>query len=316
LTRFSTRSLVRGLTAAALALFAFSPSALSEPASESPPNGVLEAVAAAQTPESPAKVAVGAYINDIQELDFKTNSYAVDLYVWFRWKPSDLDPSKTMEFMNRYDPNDHERDELYDKPKQMPDGSLYAIVRNQGRFSTKFQLGDYPFDTQFLTVVMEDTISSEDTQVYVPDPTGSIGLDPEITLPGFKVGKPEMRIVSNTYPTNFGDLAEPQGDTYSRVVLSVPVTRPLMAMSVNLRSHRVDRDLRGIGVLRAPALRRGPHRAWHHRPLDAGRAATHLERFASRRRLSDDARQDLSARLRVHHRGIGTCGADFMARSR
>jgi hypothetical protein len=123
---------VRGLTAAALALFAFSPSALSEPASESPPNGVLEAVAAAQTPESPAKVAVGAYINDIQELDFKTNSYAVDLYVWFRWKPSDLDPSKTMEFMNRYDPNDHERDELYDKPKQMPDGSLYAIVRIRG----------------------------------------------------------------------------------------------------------------------------------------------------------------------------------------
>jgi hypothetical protein len=29
---------------------------------------------------------VGAYINDIQELDFKTNSYAIDLYVWFRWR--------------------------------------------------------------------------------------------------------------------------------------------------------------------------------------------------------------------------------------
>ena len=52
-----------------------------------------------------------------------------------------------MEFMNRYDPKDHERAELYDKPKQMPDGSLYAIVRNQGRFSTKFQLAEYPFDT-------------------------------------------------------------------------------------------------------------------------------------------------------------------------
>jgi neurotransmitter-gated ion-channel len=100
----------------------------------------------------------------------------------------------------------------------MPDGSLYAIIRNQGRFSTKFQLADYPFDTQFLTVAMEDTIASEDTQIYVPDPSGSLGLDPEITLPGFKVGKPEMRIVSNTYPTNFG--------------ASDPVARPLMAMSV------------------------------------------------------------------------------------
>ena len=75
------------------------------------------------------------------------------------------------------------------------------------------------------------------------DPDGSVSLDPEITLPrvsldpeitlsGFKVVKPVMRITSNTCPTNFGDLAEPQGDTYSRVTLSVAVTRPLVAMSV------------------------------------------------------------------------------------
>ena len=36
--------------------------------------------------EPQARVTVGAYINDIQHLDFKTNSYAVDLYFWFRWK--------------------------------------------------------------------------------------------------------------------------------------------------------------------------------------------------------------------------------------
>ena len=52
-----------------------------------------------------------------------------------------------------------------------------------------------------------------------------------MTLPSFKVGKPIMPITSNTYPTNFGDLADPQGNTYSRVNLSVPVTRH-MAMSV------------------------------------------------------------------------------------
>ncbi|HET7852739.1 MAG TPA: hypothetical protein VFK91_08340, partial [Methyloceanibacter sp.] len=64
----------------------------------SAPSAVAEPAAG----EAPVKVVVGAYINDIQELDFKTNSYAIDLYVWFRWKAPDLDPSKTMEFMNRY----------------------------------------------------------------------------------------------------------------------------------------------------------------------------------------------------------------------
>jgi len=38
----------------------------------------------------------------IQQLDFKSNNYAVDFYVWFRWKGANIDPSKTMEFMNRY----------------------------------------------------------------------------------------------------------------------------------------------------------------------------------------------------------------------
>ena len=48
------------------------------------PSAVAEPAAAQPTPEAPTKVVIGAYINDIQELDFKTNSYAIDLYVWFR----------------------------------------------------------------------------------------------------------------------------------------------------------------------------------------------------------------------------------------
>ena len=306
---------MRGLAAAALALLALSPSALGEPIPSAPPQEVLAQIAAAQVPDSPAKVVVGAYINDIQELDFKTNSYAVDLYVCFRWKASDLDPSKTMEFMNPYDPNDHQRDELYDKPKQMPDGSLYAIIRNQGRFSTKFQLADYPFDTQFLTVAMEDTIASEDTQIYVPDPSNSLGLDPQITLPGFKVGKPEMRIVSNNLPNEF---RRPGGTSRRHLFACRPVRpgRPAAHGDVgqDLRSDRVDCDLRGARVVRPPALRRGPHRAWHHRAFDARRAATHVERDAPRCRLFDDARQDLSSCLRVHNRVVGAGGLDVMAR--
>ena len=50
---------------------------------------------------APVTVTVGAYVNDIQQPDFKSNSYAIDLYVWFRWRAPDLDPYKTLGFMNR-----------------------------------------------------------------------------------------------------------------------------------------------------------------------------------------------------------------------
>ena len=81
-----TRFVASVLFALPLAVLAC-PSARGEPApAGGAPNAVTEEVAAQPTPEAPVKVVVGAYINDIQELDFKTNSYAIDLYVWFRWK--------------------------------------------------------------------------------------------------------------------------------------------------------------------------------------------------------------------------------------
>jgi hypothetical protein len=137
-----------------------------------------------------------------------------------------------MEFMNRYASDANIRDELYDKPQATPDGSLYLIIRYQGQFSTKFQLEKYPFDTQALLVVMEDTVAAADAQVYVPDPEDAVTINPDITLPGFKIGKPELRIVERPYPTDFGDLSEPEATDYSRVMLTIPVTRPIVAMSI------------------------------------------------------------------------------------
>jgi hypothetical protein len=199
---------------------------------EAPPKQVMQAIQAAPGPESPNQVVVGAFINDIQELDFKTNNYIVDLYVWFRWKAPDLKPSKTMEFMNRFASDDNWRENLYPEPQAMPDGTLYSIIRYQGHFSTKFPLEAYPFDTQVLKVVMEDTVSGAADLVYVPDGEHPVTLDPVITLPGFTVGKPAMRVVTNTYPTNFGDPSVPRAEPYSRIVISIPVTRPVVAMSL------------------------------------------------------------------------------------
>jgi neurotransmitter-gated ion-channel len=206
------------------------PAMAQEPAA-APPREVMEAIATSPTPK-PEQVIVGAYVNDIQQLDFKTNNYVIDLYVWFRWTNADIDPSKSMEFMNRFASDDNRRDALTEEPEVMPDGSRYSIIRYQGLFSTKFPLEAYPFDTQNLNVIMEDTLAGAAEQVYVPEGAAPVLVDPVITLPGFRVGKPTMRIVTNTYPTNFGDLSVGEADPYSRVIVSIPVTRPAVAMSL------------------------------------------------------------------------------------
>jgi hypothetical protein len=49
-------------------------------------------------------------------------------------------------------------------------------------------------------VVMEDTVAAADAQIYVPDPEGSVTINPDITLPGFKVGKPRCTSWTDPIP--------------------------------------------------------------------------------------------------------------------
>ena len=179
----------------------------------------------------PAPVTLGIYINDIQDLDFRTNSYIVDLYMWFRWRGKDIDPVKSVEFMNIFDPEGAVRTVLLDEAKEMPDGSLYNIVRYHGRFSKKFRLEKYPFDRQSLDFVIEDSVSPQSVQLFVADTRG-IGMNPSMTLPGFRFGTPKLDITGYTYPTDFGDLSAEAAETYSRAVVSVPITRPMFTLAI------------------------------------------------------------------------------------
>lgn len=182
---------------------------------------------------APEKITIGGYINDIQEIDLQSHSYRLDLYVWFRWKDPKIDPSKTAEFMNAFDPADHVRTPLYDSPQKMPDGSLYMIIRDQGKFSTKFSLQSYPFDEQELAVTVEDSLSDIRDLVYVPDDKTPASISTHVNLPGFNVGAPMLRISDAPYLTNFGDLTA-SANPYSHATFVVPIARPKISTGIKV----------------------------------------------------------------------------------
>lgn len=177
----------------------------------------------------PARVHVGAYVNDIQALDLRTHSYVVDLYVWFRWTDPAIDPGESFEFMNLFDPEAHIEEKTYEAPIDQPDGSKYQVVRHQGAFSTKFDVRRYPFDSQELRVAIEDADRTSDDLVYVLD---EVKINPDITLPGYTLGAPRLDIADKPYPTNFGDLNDPEIAPYSRATIFIPITRPSLSGAV------------------------------------------------------------------------------------
>ncbi len=182
---------------------------------------------------APEKVIIGAYINDIQSIDLRQDSHVVDFYVWFRWNNPSRDASKTIEFMNLVSPDDHVNQSLYDPPKAQPDGSRYAVFHHNGAFSSKFPLRDYPFDSQKLTVELEDTQLGMSDLKFEIDREG-VTINPTVKLSSYDIGKPSLTILARPYPTTFGDLSAPNTSSYSRAILTIPVSRPWISGALKL----------------------------------------------------------------------------------
>ena len=160
------RAVVAFALACGLALLA-APALGQDPSQQSPAENAAAKQAAedakpkkkpvAPAPPAPDIVRVGGLINDIQQLDLQSHSYNVDMYIWFKWKNPDINPAKSFEFLNAFELWGHITTQEYSHPVELPDGSLYQVIRNQGKFNTKLPLEEYPFDTQNLRVVLEDS---------------------------------------------------------------------------------------------------------------------------------------------------------------
>lgn len=189
----------------------------------------------------PRQVIVGAYINDIQELETERGSYTIDFYMWFRWKSPIVDPTDSIEVMNSNAMENTTSSStggvsgrpFPDQPVDMPDGSKYQGFRYQGVFSKNMDLHRFPFDIQNLTVLFEDINQDTRELEFVPD-SEPVTINDQVTIPGFQIGTPTLSVISHQYPTGFGDLTAPPSPTYSRIVLAVPVARDALPYLVKI----------------------------------------------------------------------------------
>jgi len=118
----------------------------------------------------------------------------------------------------------------------MPDGTLYMVIRQQGIFSSKFPLQSYPFDKQNLTVAMEDSVYGTADLIYVPDSFENrpLTINERISLPGFAIGNPVLKISYFSYLTLFGDLRETEAGDYARADFIIPIARPWLATGIKV----------------------------------------------------------------------------------
>lgn len=181
----------------------------------------------------PASVAVGAYVNDVQDLNLNTHSYAMDVYLWFRWRAPELAPANSVEMVNAFELWGHSSKLTYQEPVRLPNGEFYQMLRVQGRFSKKFLLTNFPYDHQELVIEFEDAKHESQQLIYQPDDQ-PLAINPRLVLPGFRTGRARLEIETFEYPTTFGDPRTKRSQSHSRGRIVIPIARPIATYSVKL----------------------------------------------------------------------------------
>lgn len=184
-----------------------------------------ESAKAAAAPKAPDEVIVGIYLNDVQSIDLRLHNYLVDFYIWFKWKNPDINPAESMEFVNHSESWSTIMTNTYEKPEEMPDGSLYQVKHIQGKLSRKMDLHEYPFDKQIIQIVIEDNAQDASAMRYVID---EVSVNSDLKLPGFLYKTSSLTSSEYTHQTDFGDTRATSASTYSRLSFNLPIDRPFI----------------------------------------------------------------------------------------
>jgi hypothetical protein len=184
---------------------------------------------------APQTVSVGLYLQNIPEIDIKTNSFAAEFYLWFVWK-GDIDPTLTYELTNAVNVSELVKIPIFvdangnSAPDLLPDGRHLQQFHVYGRFGHPFPLGKYPFDDHDIVISLEDARHAVDALVHEVDVKGT-AMRPDLVIPGWTLSTLQTDLKRSKFATTFGDpRTVGDGEAYSHVDFRLHIDRPVVGI--------------------------------------------------------------------------------------
>ncbi len=182
----------------------------------------------------PTNVYVGAYINQILEINFSEDYFVVDFWLWFRWEPS---KPGHFDISNYNAINDFElidgiilntSGNLTDTNKTDKQKYTYQNIRVVGKFTKRFNMNSYPADNHDISIKIEDSEHRTQKIKFIADVEAS-NYSPNIQLPGWKVQVIQPRVDTVFYKSNFGnsELGNDYLSEYNQFIYTINIKKPI-----------------------------------------------------------------------------------------
>ena len=146
----------------------------------------------------PDTVKVGIYITSIHDIDFKQKEYAINLWLWMKYKNRDFNFVDNLEIPQAksvekaFSVVDTSGEETYLQMK------LLCVMKDSWR------IANFPFDHQTLRLSLENSQFDSRYLVFAADTIGK-QFDPRFALRGWSIDSCIITTGKKIYETGFGD---------------------------------------------------------------------------------------------------------------
>jgi|GEM_PF-1059553 len=167
---------------------------------------VFEHEAGKASAESQNTVQFGLFITNLYDINFTDNEFTVEFWSWFRSTTEGYRPRDRTEITNA-----KQFQIRNDSSQLIEDVYLHSQVF-KGVIKQQWDITSFPFDTQKLRIVIEDTIDVEQNLRFEIDPSSALAAN--IIPDGWNLVDFSITQSPKSYPTTFGDTRTPQGEPY------------------------------------------------------------------------------------------------------
>jgi hypothetical protein len=146
----------------------------------------------------PDTVKVGIYITSIHDIDFKQKEYAINFWLWLKYKNKDFD------FLQNLEVPQAKTVSRSFATVDSSDGRIYIQMKLQCVMKDSWKISNFPFDKQTLRLSIENSQFDSKALIFVPDTVGN-HYDPRFTLRDWIIDSCSISTGIKAYETAFGD---------------------------------------------------------------------------------------------------------------